>query len=335
MSKDPPPKIPVVSMKRALSLTLFALASCCFVSFINPTPDTVAPGKPAVRTLIIDPGHGGDFAGAQGLFSNEKQVSLEVALKLGKAFQKEFPEIKVVYTRTSDANAGNKKTLNEDLRYRADLANSSGGDLFISIHCNAAGKRPGGWYEKVVVGKTAKTRMVGKGKKKKKQTYYEYQYQNVWRENTAKGTETYVWAVNKNDAKISSVAKNNEYYGEMDSVSGLKLPDPSDPAEMARMLVYAQNYFKKSLTLADFVEKEFAASGRTSRGVRQRNDTGIWVLQATGMPSILVEIGFISNKEEEEYLNSEKGQDEIVRNIINAFKSYKEKLEAKGPKKAF
>lgn len=322
-------------MKRALSLTLFVLVSCCFVSFINPAPDTVAPGKPAVRTLIIDPGHGGDFAGAQGLFSNEKQVSLEVALKLGKAFQKEFPELKVIFTRTTDANAGNKRTLTEDLRYRADLANSSGGDLFISIHCNAAGKRPGGWYEKVVVGKTAKTRWVGKGKKRKKQTYYEYKYQNVWRENTAKGTETYVWAVNKNDAKISSVAKNNEYYGEMDSVSGLKLPDPSDPAEMARMLVYAQNYFKKSLTLADLVEKEFAASGRTSRGVRQRNDTGIWVLQATGMPSILVEIGFISNKEEEEYINSEKGQEEIVRNIINAFKAYKEKLEAKGPKKAF
>jgi N-acetylmuramoyl-L-alanine amidase len=109
----------------------------------------------------------------------------------------------------------------------------------------------------------------------------------------------------------------------------LTLPDPSDPAEKARMLIYAQHYFRKSYDLADLVEKEFISTGRVSRGVKQRNDTGIWVLQATGMPSILVEIGFISNKEEEEYINSEKGQEEIVEDLVSAFRSYKEKLEAK------
>lgn len=319
-------------MKQAFCLAIVIVSTTLLLSFNKSEKPDTTPVKSAIRTLIIDPGHGGDYAGAQGLFSNEKNVSLEVALKLGKALQKEFPEMKIVYTRTSDQNAGNKNSLNEDLRYRADLANSSGGDLFISIHCNSAGRKAGGWYERVVVGKTAKTRMVGKGKKKKKQTYYEYQYQNVYRENTAKGTETYVWAVNKNDAKLSSVQKNNEYYGEIDSTSTIELPDPSDPAEMARMIVYAQSYFKKSLTLADLVEKEFSATGRTSRGVRQRNDKGIWVLQATGMPSILVEIGFISNKEEEEYMNSDKGQAEIVEDIVNAFKSYKQKQETKGGK---
>jgi len=53
------------------------------------------------------------------------------------------------------------------------------------------------------------------------------------------------------------------------------------------------------------------------------------VLQATGMPSVLVEIGFISDREEENYLNSEKGQDDIVSNILNALKSYKQKVESK------
>ena len=96
------------------------------------------------------------------------------------------------------------------------------------------------------------------------------------------------------------------------------------------MLIYAQQYFRKSLNLADLVERGFQAQGRTYRGgVKQRNDKGIWVLQATGMPSVLVEIGFISNKDEEQYINSEKGQDEIVANIFNAIKAYKEKLEAK------
>jgi N-acetylmuramoyl-L-alanine amidase len=114
-----------------------------------------------------------------------------------------------------------------------------------------------------------------------------------------------------------------------DSTTTLTLPDPSDPAEKARMLIYAQQYFRKSLNLADLIEKEFSETGRISRGVKQRNHKGIWVLQATGMPSVLVEIGFISNKEEEEYLNSEKGQEEIVDDLVNAFRSYKQRLESK------
>ena len=115
----------------------------------------------------------------------------------------------------------------------------------------------------------------------------------------------------------------------MDSTSTLTLPDPSDPAEKARMLIYAQNFFKKSLNLADLVEKEFIASGRFSRGVKQRNHTGIWVLQATGMPSILVELGFVSHPEDEKYINSDEGQEEMVNDLVNAFRSYKQKVESK------
>jgi N-acetylmuramoyl-L-alanine amidase len=71
--------------------------------------------------------------------------------------------------------------------------------------------------------------------------------------------------------------------------------------------------------------------GRFSRGVKQRNEKGIWVLQATGMPSVLVETGFITDKDEEEYLNSEKGQNEIVDNLTSALANYiasKEKAPA-------
>ena len=301
-----------------------------FLSFI-PKSKIVPIAKAPVKTVVIDPGHGGTYPGARGLISYEKEVSLSVAMKFGKALQEAFPELKIVYTRTTDDNAGGKTTLKEDLRYRADLANSSGGDLFISFHCNSAGKKPGGWYERVVVDKIKKTRTVKKGKKRVKQTYYEYKYENVWRENVAHGTESYIWAVNKNDAKVNSIAKNNEYYGEIDSTSTemLELPDPSDPAEKARMLIYAQQYFKKSLVFADMIENEFDKRGRISRGVKQRNDEGIWVLQATAMPSVLIEIGFISNKEEEEYINSDKGQSEIVEDVLNAFKAYKQKQESK------
>lgn len=284
-------------------------------------------GRKPIQTIIIDPGHGGLDPGAPGMKSTEAQVSLQVSLKLGDTIAKAWPDVKLIFTRTTDILPGNKPNKDAALKYRADLANQSGGDLFIAVHCNSAGHKPGGWYERRVVNKIPRTKTVKKGKKTYKKTYYEYEYENVWVPNKAKGTETYVWAMNKNDDKIRSVTKTTDYTGEIDSTSTLSLPDPSDPSEKARMLIYAQNYFRKSLNLADLVQQEFIASGRVNRGVKQRNDKGIWVLQATGMPSILIEIGFISNQEEEEYLNSESGQAEIVANIFNAIKNYKEKLE--------
>jgi len=254
---------------------------------------------------------------------------LAVSLKLGDTLKKVFPDMKIIFTRTTDVLPGPIQNKDAALKYRANLANESGGDLFIAIHCNSAGRHPGGWYERRVVGRTAHTKIV----KKKKRTYYTYEYENVWVENKAKGTETYIWAMNKNDSKINSVTKNNDYTGEIDSTSTLALPDPTDPVEKARMLIYAQYYFRKSLNLANYVQDEFKEVERIDRGVKQRNDKGIWVLQATGMPSILIEIGFISNKEEEQYLISDYGQSEIVRNIFTAIRKYKEKLESKGDEK--
>ena len=286
-----------------------------------------------IRTLVIDPGHGGMDPGARGQITTEAAIALQVSKKLGDTLAKVYPEMKIIYTRTSDIVPGNSSSIDAGLKYRANLANQSGGDLFIAIHLNSAGRKAGGWYERKVVDKIPRTKTVKKGKKTYKKTYYEYVYENVYVENKAKGTETYVWAMNKNDSKINSVIKNDEYSGEIDSTSTLSLPDPSDPVEKARMLIYAQNYFRKSLDLASYVQEEFEEVGRINRGVKQRNDKGIWVLQATGMPSILIEIGFISNTEEEQYMASEAGQREIVTNIFNAFKKYKEKLEKKNEDK--
>ncbi len=284
--------------------------------------------RSAIRTIIIDPGHGGFDGGARGSYSREAEVSLQVSMQLGAAIQKEFPDIKIIYTRTTDIMPGNKPTVKEGLRYRADLANSSGGDLFIAIHCNSAPLI----RHKEFTGYKMATYYTGKGKKKKKVTRKVAQYRYWYTPNPAKGTETYIWAVSKHDAKVNSISQNNEYYGEIDSTSNITLPDPSDPAEKLRMLIYEQNYFRKSLTFADLVETGFQSQGRIYRGgVKQRNDKGIWVLQAAGMPSVLVEIGFISDKEEEDYINSDKGQGEIVSNIMNALRTYRQKLESKTP----
>jgi N-acetylmuramoyl-L-alanine amidase len=86
-------------------------------------------------------------------------------------------------------------------------------------------------------------------------------------------------------------------------------------------LLKTKQYFKRSATLAGFVQDEFAKVGRIDRDVRQRG-IGIWVLQATAMPSILVETGFITNPEDEKYLNSDAGQTEISECITRAVKTY-------------
>ncbi|MCW3117975.1 MAG: N-acetylmuramoyl-L-alanine amidase, partial [Chitinophagaceae bacterium] len=82
-----------------------------------------------------------------------------------------------------------------------------------------------------------------------------------------------------------------------------------------------KQFFKRSATLSGFVEDAFFKAGRTSRGQQQRQ-VGIWVLQATAMPSVLIETGYLTNKEEEDYLNSPEGQKEISLSIVEAVKTY-------------
>src|SRR5436853_5622643 len=113
-------------MRRAIFLLFSFFISLILLSFSR---ENSRLPKATIRTLIIDPGHGGIDPGARGLFSNEADVALAVSLKFGKALEKEFPDLKIIYTRTTDVMPGNKRTRDEGLRYRADLANESGGDL--------------------------------------------------------------------------------------------------------------------------------------------------------------------------------------------------------------
>ena len=89
-----------------------------------------------VGVVVIDAGHGGKFPGAHYGGVYEKDITLKVALKLGKLIEEGMPGVKVVYTRTTDKALG--ADLATDLQARADIANKAGGDLFLSIHANAA-----------------------------------------------------------------------------------------------------------------------------------------------------------------------------------------------------
>jgi N-acetylmuramoyl-L-alanine amidase len=305
-------------LKKTLVLFTFLAGHLFLSSYIS-----LSHKNPPVKTIIIDAGHGGKDQGADGLISTEAQVCLEVARKLGKQIERDMPGVKILFTRTTDVIPGNKTNKNDGNRYRADFANKSGADLFISIHCNSAGKSPGGWYEKKVVDWNEKVSYKGKGKKKKKVITRIPVYQPYYVVNEASGTETYIWTAKESEHKGQMVA--SEFSSEDDST--ITIPE-NDPVLNALKLIYTKKYFGNSLRLADLVQQEFEKTGRINRGVKQRNEKGIWVLHATGMPSILIETGFISNKEEEKYLTSDAGQQEIVDDIAAAVKKYITQQEA-------
>ncbi|MBD0277659.1 MAG: N-acetylmuramoyl-L-alanine amidase [Flavisolibacter sp.] len=304
-------------LKKTLLLLFIGIITVPLISF------TFQKRTPALRTIIIDPGHGGKDPGASGLESTEAQIALEISKKLGKEIERSLPDVKVLFTRTTDVLPGNKDDKSEALRWRANFANSSGADLFISIHLNFIGKQPGGWYEKKIIAYNNKITYVGKGKKRRKVVTKIPVYQPYYVVNETTGTETYIWTAKENAHK-EQVVTQGEFSGERDST--IEVPE-NDPVIKALKLLYAKKFFKNSFQLADLIQKEFEKRGRINRGVKQRNEKGIWVLHATGMPSILVETGFISNKEEEQYLLSNKGQSEIVEDITNALKIYNSNLE--------
>lgn len=281
-----------------LLLTLFFI---CFAG------DSFAQQKPF--TIVIDPGHGGADVGAKGAVSLEKNVALAVSLKLRDAVNKEFPKVRTIMTRSND--------ITQNVKAKAEIANNVGGDLFISIHCNAAPRIS----KSELTGYKTETYYTGKGKSRKKHTRKVPQYRRWTEPNPAKGTETFIWSIDKVDSKTSALRNNEELYMDDEMRKELANFDPDSPEKNIIYNLRAKQYFSRSASFAKNIEQEFINTGRESRMAKQRNK-GIWVLQATAMPSVLVEIGFISNREEEEYMNSYQGQQEIVSAITKAIRTY-------------
>lgn len=279
-----------------------------------------------IKTIIVDPGHGGDDPGAYGeyegtLGSKEKNITLAISMKLVDELKKAMPDVNIIPTRTTDVF--------NSVKEKAQFANDHHGDLFVCIHADAVTLKTGSR----IVGYRNKTyytsKYVGKGKARKKVTtkhtrkvpikeYYKIP-------TTRKGTSTLILAARQTSDKIKALEESDLGFNTEDNDSTANINYDS-PEYKASALLYSQNFFKKSYQLASLVQEEVAKTGRNDLGVWQRQK-GLWVLHATQMPAILIETGFVANYDDERYLNSEKGQIEIAQLITRALVKYRDQVE--------
>jgi N-acetylmuramoyl-L-alanine amidase len=296
-------------MKRTILVSFFVVITAALLSFV-PKKDS---RQKVLKTIVVDAGHGlvpdGGHNGAKGSYSYEDDICLSISRELVSQLQEALPDVKIVETRTDENIVA--------LHRRAEIANENHGDLFISIHCNAM---PPVRHSERIGTKTVTT-YVGKGAKRRKVTKKVPEYHYWTTPNPRKGTETYIWGAHKNEDKEVAVRENAPMLVEENYKENYGDIDPNSPEFIALALLKTKQFFKRSATLAGFVEDEFTKAGRTSSGQQQRQ-VGIWVLQATAMPSVLVETGFITNREEEDYLNSKEGQQEISKSVTEAVKNY-------------
>jgi N-acetylmuramoyl-L-alanine amidase len=255
--------------------TILVLILAVFISAYLPI---YAQKGSKIKTVVIDAGHGGKDPGASSKYAKEKDIALSVALKTGSYIKKNFPNVKVIYTRTNDKFI--------PLHKRGEIANSNNADLFISIHCNA---NPS---SKIF------------------------------------GTETYVLGIEDNRTQMNmdiAMKENAAILLEEDAAVKYDNFDPNSPESLISLTLFQGDKLIKSTVVAEKIQKQFSERvGRKDRSVQQ---AGFLVLWKTSMPSVLVELGYLSNPKEEKYLRSEEGQIYLASAIYRAFKEYKKEFE--------
>ena len=231
-------------------------------------------------TVVIDAGHGGKDSGTVGNGGKEKDITLAVALLVGKKISAAHPEVRVLYTRSTDVFVG--------LQARADFANKHRASMMLSIHVNSAPSR------------------------------------DVY------GTETYVLGIAKFANNLSvAMRENKAMLLESNYKTTYRGFDPTSTESYIMFDLMQDAYFNKSIELANKIQRQYRASGRYSRGVRQDI---LWVLSQSAMPSVLTEIGFLSNASEAAFMLSDAGQQAIASSIAAGFSSYYRTYRGKSPR---
>lgn len=296
-------KILIKNLKKTGLLLVFCLVlGVTLSSFHRDEPK-------GIKTIVIDAGHGGKDPGCNGVTCKEKDISLAVALRLGKLIEDHCPDVKVIYTRKTDVFI--------DLEERAQIANRNKADLFISIHCNAAGK-PVMIRDKKTGKMRVKTFTNKKGKKIPVETINPIPF----------GSETYVMGLKNEEGKMKVAQRENSAILLEDNYEKkYEGFDPESEESYIIMSNYTSAYVIQSAQLALKIQSEYSKkAGRVDKGVHRQS---IWVLWRTAMPSILTEIGYLTNPMEEQFLCSEKGQKYISYSIFNGFRKFKDEVEGK------
>lgn len=225
-----------------------------------------------IETIVIDPGHGGEELGAEGVSGiYEKDIVLDLALRLKRLLEKE-ENLKVILTREKDVNLS--------LDERTSIANHNHADLFISIHVNAS-----------------------KGKK-------------------VKGAETFFLSYEATDEEIRTLAalENN----------AVGIPEKRLEGGEIEMILWdmaQMQYLQESSELAETIQEELnQLLGIKDRGVKQ---APFRVLMGATMPAVLIEVGFLSNTEEETELRKGVYRESIAKAVHRSILSYRDLVERK------
>ncbi|WP_454803304.1 N-acetylmuramoyl-L-alanine amidase family protein [Mucilaginibacter phyllosphaerae] len=275
---------PNISMVNKYSRLILSAGILCFYVLMcsfTPAADTIKSTGFKLKTIIIDAGHGGKDAGAKGLSSFEKNVTLSIAQKLQAAIKTQISDVATIMTRADDTFI--------ELRRRSDIANKSQGNLFISIHCNSSAEG------------------------------------TAYRAHKQSGVMLLVYGLKRAGEQLEAMRENASILIEKDQEKYEAL-DATDPANAIILDAFTKKYRKQSIHFGEFLNREFSETdGRPSIGVREQS---LYVLANSAMPAVLIETGFINNPEEETYLNSEEGQQQIVQTIVRSIMAYRAALTA-------
>lgn len=231
----------------------------------NPAPELVNPRRErrsGVRTIILDPGHGGSDPGAVGPSgAEEKRLVLQLAASVRQLLLERLP-VRVVMTRSNDAQI--------PLESRAALANQSKGDLFVSLHLNSS---------------------AGGG---------------------ARGAETYTLTLDtKGDADAQAAAT---------SSVGSQGGDPLFDLQLQLWELSQRRHVGSSRVFAGLVQEELNSALESNRPVRR---APLRVLKGVAMPAILVELGFLSNAEEEASLKDPEYRVRLADALVKGITRYR------------
>lgn len=255
-------------MKIKSLLFIFVLASSLLLFSATPVYGQAGSGEPFV--VVLDAGHGGHDPGNLGNGYLEKNIALNIVLKVGELLERN-QDIKVVYTRKDDTFV--------DLFVRGEIANKANADLFVSVHCDS-------------------------------------------HTSDAHGAGTFVLGLHANKQNFEIAKKENSViYLEDNYETRYADYDINAPESVIGLTIMQEEFLDQSIALAKMIQDNF--SGKLKRNDRKVKQAGFIVLHQTFMPSVLVETGFLTNKNEGAYLNSKKGQADMGTAIADAILQYK------------